>query len=99
MAENIAGIVSNLRTSVATNQRLRADAETRVALSKQRLDQIDDRLRELGINPDNVDEELQELKNQFTILAEKVASDLREESVTYNAIIEKTKPAFSGEGR
>jgi chromosome segregation ATPase len=97
--ENIAGKIATLREAVQANQRLRQDAETRLSLSKQRLQQIDNRLTEIGINPDNVEEELQELTNQFSVLAEQLGTDLKEEASRYNTIIEKTKPAFGETGR
>jgi chromosome segregation ATPase len=98
MAENIAGKIASLRGAVQTNQRLRQDAETRLSLSKQRLSQIDNRLTEIGINPDNVDEELKDLESQFTVLADNLSNELKQEATSYNQIIEQTKPAF-GETR
>jgi chromosome segregation ATPase len=92
--KNIATTITDLRESVKKNQRLRSDAETRLALSRQRLTQIDTRLVEIGINPDNVDEQLQDLENQFSVLAETLATELRTEAEGYNKIIEQTKPAL-----
>lgn len=94
MAENIAAKITDLRQQVLKNQRLRSDAETRLALSRQRLSQIDARLMEIGINPDNVDEQLQDLENQFSVLADALAVELRTEAEGYNKIIEQTKPAL-----
>lgn len=94
MAINIAGRISSLRSDVQTNQRLRADAETRLALSKQRLNQIDSRLREIGMNPDNVDAELADLETQFTVLADSLGKELKAEAADYNKIIEQIKPAL-----
>lgn len=99
MAESIATRVSELREAVQKNQRLRSDAETRLALSKQRLTQIDNRLREIGINPDNVDAELVDLESQFTVLADNLSVELTTEAQSYNTIIEQTKPAFGESGR
>lgn len=92
--DNVAGKVAALRQSVQQNQRLRADAETRLALSRQKLETIDNRLKELGLNPDNVDEELKDLDQQFEVMSAKLTVELQTEANSYNAIIEQTKPAL-----
>lgn len=94
MVESIAARVASLREAVQRNQRHRADAETRLSLSKQRLTQIDKRLQEIGINPDNVDAELLDLESQFTVLADNLSVELKKEAESYNTIIEQTRPAF-----
>lgn len=94
MAINIAGQIATLRSDIETNRRLRQDAETRLALSRSRLNQIDQRLQEIGINPDNVDEQISELEQQFTILADSLSVELKTEAENYNKIIEQTKPAL-----
>lgn len=96
LTDNVAGKIADLRQSVQNNQRLRHTAETRLVISKQRLSQIDKRLQELGINPDNVDAELQDLETQFSMLSDKLKNELQLEAENYNKIIEQTKSVVGG---
>jgi chromosome segregation ATPase len=91
---NIAAKVVDLRQQVDTTRRLRSDAEAHLAIGKSRLQQIDSRLREIGINPENVDAELQELESQFETQISKHKQELTQEAERYNEIINKTKQSI-----
>ncbi len=98
MSENIAAKVVDLRKQVEANQKLRSDAEAHLALAKSRLQQIDNRLIEVGINPENVNADLRDLETQFEASYEKLKIELSEEAQRYNEIISKSK-ATIGEAR
>jgi len=88
-SDNVATKVVELRQLQTSNDRLRAEAEAGIAFARERLKQIDTRLTEIGIVPDNVDQELRSLEEQFGVAADLLKKELLAEAVTYNEIISK----------
>jgi chromosome segregation ATPase len=91
----LTGRVLALRDSVTRSASLRAQAEAQLSAARQQLGKIDSQLKELGIEPDNAEQELSRLE---TALDSKIADMHRlvnEEIATYNKVVEASKQVFS----
>jgi chromosome segregation ATPase len=91
LAQRIVG----LRDAVTSATKLRAEAEASVNVSKQRLAEIDAKIRELGLNPDNADVELQALEAQLDQTVTELQAAIASEITTYRDIIAAGKAAFA----
>jgi chromosome segregation ATPase len=91
LAQRIVG----LRDAVTSATKLRAEAEASVNVSKQRLAEIDAKIRELGLNPDNADVELQALEAQLDQTVTELQAAIASEIMTYRDIIAAGKAAFA----
>lgn len=89
--ENVATKIGELRDLIDKNRQLRATAEANITFAKNRREQIDNRLREIGINPDNADQELKDMEEAFEVMAAQLKIELVEEASRYNDIINKLK--------
>lgn len=87
--------IVNLREASATATRLRVEADASVNVSKQRLAEIDGKIRELGLNPDNADVELQALEAQLDKTVAELLVAITSEITSYNEIIAASKAAFA----
>ena len=87
--------IVNLREASATATRLRVEAEASVNVSKQRLAEIDGKIRELGLNPEHADVELQALEAQLDKTVAELMVAITSEITSYNEIIAASKAAFA----
>ncbi len=93
--ETLAQRIVGLRDAVTSATKLRAEAEASVNVSKQRLAEIDAKIRELGLNPDNADVELQALEAQLDKTVAELQVAIASEIASYNDIIAAGKVAFA----
>jgi predicted nucleic acid-binding Zn-ribbon protein len=85
-----------LKAQHASTVRLRAEAEASLEMAKNQREQVYNRLKELGIDPDNADQELSALETQLEETMGKLSEAMNAEIRSYNAITESAKAATFG---
>lgn len=84
-----------LKASVASAQRLRAEAEAGLSVAKQRLAEVDGKLKALGLNPEEAEVELAALEAQLEKAVGEFTVALSAEITIYNEVVLASKAAFA----
>lgn len=79
--------IIGLKDQFAKAQSFRAQSEANINLAKSQLAQIDSRMKELGINPEQAEAELVALEEGLQGQIDTLAKGLSAEITVYNSII------------
>jgi chromosome segregation ATPase len=91
--DDIVKKIVKLKESVVAANRLRATAEANLQVAKRQLQETEQALRDLGVDPDRTEEQLQTMEAALHVQVDALTLALDEEIRAYNAIIAATKPA------
>jgi len=91
-SQDIAQKILKLKENSTAANRLRATAEANLHVAKRQLEETEQALRDLGIDPDKAEEQLAAMEMALHVEADALALALDEEIRAYNAIIAATKP-------
>ena len=95
MASDITAQIVALKTQVASAQKLRAEAEAGLGVAKQRLAEVDAKLKGLGLNPENAEVEVAALEEQLQKAITDYAKAVNAEIAAYNEVNTAVKAAFA----
>jgi hypothetical protein len=91
--DDIVKKIVKLKENVVAANRLRATAEANLQVAKRQLQETEQALRDLGVDPDHTEEQLQAMETALHVQVDALTVALDEEIRAYNAIIAATKPA------
>lgn len=94
--QTLAQRLIDLKQQKETSLRLRAEAEGGLELARKRFDQVTARLKELGVDPENADQELAAAQLQLDKNIQELQEKLKLEIASYNAINESVRSALGG---
>lgn len=83
--------LAKLKAEAARAATLRAGAEANLTLAKRRLEEVDGKLRAMGIDPGNAEQELAALEAQLETSVAELRVRVAEETKAYEGILERTK--------
>lgn len=86
--------VSELRATAERVQARRAQAEAGLALALQQLDQTEQELRSLGVDPDHAEQELRVLEDQLLAATKSLGDQLQVELAACEEVIRVTAEAL-----
>lgn len=89
MMEDVLQELSKMRQSVASAQQIRARAEAGIRSAKQRLDEIDVKLRGLKVDPEKAEDELAAMEARLDQVLKEFAARLAQEKGACQAILEQ----------
>ncbi len=87
--------VTDLRKQEADARTLRARAEANVTLAKQRLEQVEKEIRDLGVDPAKAEVELKALEEQLIKSVAELDGALKQEIARYKEVIRITTEALA----
>lgn len=94
MDKDLAARVVELKAEVAKAQQLRAASEANLTVAKQRLKEVDEKLKALGITPENCDVELAALETQLEQTVADLSAKVAAEVAAYTTILTAIQKAF-----
>lgn len=92
MADPTAQIL-DLRKLRDTAQRHRAEADAALKLGAQQLKEVEERIRELGVNPETIDQELETLEANLQQSIEQHTEEVKAEIAAYQQILTAAQQA------
>jgi septal ring factor EnvC (AmiA/AmiB activator) len=82
--------LAKLKAEAARAQTLRASAEANLGVVKRQLEEVDSKLRALGIDPGNAEQALSDLEAQLATTIGELRMRVAEETAAYDAILQQT---------
>lgn len=95
MADDVGQKILKLKEDSAKAQQLRAQAEGNLAVVKDQLAKTDAKLKEMGLDPDQCEQQLAEMEAELERKVSELSAALATEIAAYKAIIEQTKAALA----
>ena|SRR5215471_7247774 len=87
----------DLRTRANELTRLRSEAEGSIASAQTQLEQTNAKIKALGIDPENAEQELQALEDQLATMEQELSAAIDADRQDYLAILASTKAALGGQ--
>jgi len=86
----------NLKERVAASGQQRAEAEASLRMARGQLTEVESEMREMGIDPDNAEQELSALEDELQLLMTQKEEQVAEELEIYSQINLKLQNVFGG---
>jgi DNA repair exonuclease SbcCD ATPase subunit len=91
MADNMIDRFTALRQKIAETDRTRAQAEAAVAMAKQRLTEIDEQIKALGVDPAKAEAELETLRAHLQKELAAIDTALAAETAAYQQVLQAAR--------
>jgi chromosome segregation ATPase len=82
--------LARLKAEASRAQTLRAGAEANLSVARRQLEEIDGKLRAMGIDPGNAEQELAALEEQLALSVSELRAKVSSETTAYEAILKQT---------
>jgi len=86
----------SLKERVAVTGKQRAEAEASLRMARGQLTEVEAEMREMGINPDNAEQELSALVDELQLLITQKEEQVAQELEIYSQINLKLQKVFGG---